>query len=188
MYTASVIIIFKIQTFSSSPKLSSGMFASCHRRSDCCSYNFMLGLTYKCHSARKLLIQVSLVSARHWKFVHAVVCVSNSFLLLSSIPLSGYTTSVYSPGGRHLGCFQFLSNRGKAAIIMHIQVFEWKSAFISWVAGLYGMCMVNCHKLQACSPRWLFRISTNDVWELQLVHISPAVGFVTFMTSRSHSS
>lgn len=73
----------------------------------------MSGLTYKCHLALKLLSQVSVVSARHWRFIHAVVSVSHLFLLLSGIPLLEYTTSVYSPGGRYLGCFQFLNNRGK---------------------------------------------------------------------------
>lgn len=55
----------------------------------------------------------------------SVVC---SFLLLSSVPLNGYTTLfTHSPTCGYLSCLQFGTITHKAAMNMHVPVFVWTS-------------------------------------------------------------
>lgn len=54
------------------------------------------------------------------------------FLLVSSIPLCGYTVLfICSPGDGPLGCFQFGAVRCKAAVNIYISVFVWTCAITS---------------------------------------------------------
>ena len=96
------------------------------------------------------------------------VLVVHSFLLLSSIPLYGYTTIVYpSPVDRHLDCFQFWVIMSKAGIRICLQFFVRRDILISLgkipksgIAGLHSKRMLNFRRsCLHCFPKWLYHFA-----------------------------
>lgn len=83
-----------------------------------------------------------------------VACISSSFLFLSSIPLYGHTTFVYSLVDRHFGYLLFMAIMMKASINIGVRVFMWTYVFLFGrrlgieIAGSYGKCM--CSFIRNC--------------------------------------
>ena len=76
------------------------------------------------------------------------VSVAHFFLLLSSVPFSGCTTSICLPTDRHLGCFQLLAVISRATHMLYktlcghnVSFISGKYLEVSRMAVLYGKCL-----------------------------------------------
>lgn len=100
-----------------------------------------------------LFVWVLVLSTVILKFINVVYINSISFFAVDcwvvNVPLYGYTI-IHSPIDGNLSCFQFLAIKNKDPVNIHVQVFEWIFAFISFrndwrndwrMTGPYGRCV-----------------------------------------------
>ena len=74
---------------------------------------------------------------------------------------------IHLPTEGHFDCFQVSGFMNRAAVNIHVQIFEkinfstFLDKYQSEINGLYGKgCIYFCRKLQKCPPKWLYHFAS----------------------------